>query len=161
MGINIGEVRTQAHDADLVTKEQIRTLRTETEKNKKDVWKMILEVYGALRGYTVILSSTGSAAEHQMTCLGVYRMAGDYNGKPLYKQDEGENYLYYQNKTWLVGPKLGVSHAGAHSGQDSTWFSDYAWMKLDGGKSDGASSSEESGSSSSDSDAEEGDQKVR
>ena len=47
-------------------------------------------------------------------------MVGDFNNKPLYKQDEGENYLYYQNKTWLVGPKLNVSHAGAHSGDGSS-----------------------------------------
>ena len=90
-----------------------------------------------------------------MTCLGVYRMVGDFNKKPLYKQDEGENYLYYQNKTWLVGPKLNVSHAGAHSGDNSSCFNDYAWMKLDGGKSDGASSSDESSSSSSDSESED------
>jgi hypothetical protein len=99
-----------------------------------------------------------------MTCLGVYRIVGDYNGKPLYKQDEGENYLYYQKKTWLVGPHLGVSHAGAHSGQHSSCFTDYAWMKLDGGKSDGASSSgssSESSSDESDSETQEGKEKVR
>ena len=101
----------------------------------------------------MILSSTGSAAEQQMTCLGVYRIVGDYNGKPLYKQDEGENYLYYQNKTWLVGPHLGVSHAGEQSDMHG-----YAWMKLDGGKSDGASSS--SSSEESDSDSQEGGEKI-
>merc|ERR1712136_449382 len=152
--INIGEVRTQAQEADTASKDQIRKLRTETEQDKKDLWKTIHEVYGALRGYTVVLSSSGSAAEQQMTCLGVYRMVGDFNKKPLYKQDEGENYLYYQNKTWLVGPKLNVSHAGAHSGDNSSCFNDYAWVKLDGGKSDGASSSDES-SSSSDSESED------
>ena len=92
-----------------------------------------------------------------MTCLGVYRMVGDFNNKPLYKQDEGENYLYYQNKTWLVGPKLNVSHAGASSSGDvSSCFTDYAWMKLDGGKSDGeSSSSDESSYSDSDSDSQD------
>lgn len=87
-------------------------------------------------------------------------MVGDFNNKPLYKQDEGENYLYYQNKTWLVGPKLNVSHAGAHSGEVSSCFTDYAWMKLDGGKSDGGSSSDES-SSSSDSDSDSQDEEHR
>ena len=86
-------------------------------------------------------------------------MIGDYNNKPLYKQDEGENYLYYQNKTWLVGPHLGVTHAAAHGGTHSSCIKDYAWMKLD---SDGASRSEESSSSdSSDSETEEGEEKFK
>jgi hypothetical protein len=136
---------------DQVTKEQIRRLRTDTEDNKKDLWRMVLEVYGALRGYTVILSSTGSAAEHQPSCLGVYRVIGNLNNKPLYKQDDGENYLYYQKETksWLVGPNSG---------------DDYAWIKNDVGKSDGESDGESSSSSSSsesDSDTHEGDKEIR
>merc|ERR1712223_1809481 len=52
-------------------------------------------------------------------------------------------------------PKQNMSHAGAHSGDVSSCFTDYAWMKLDGGKSDGASSSDDSSSSSSESESED------
>ena len=97
-------------------------------------------------GYTVILSSTGSAAEHQPSCLGVYRVVGNLNNKPLYKQDDGENYLYYQNETesWLVGPNSGT---------------DYAWIKKDTRKSDGESSSSSS-SSDSDTDSDQDHEKI-
>ena len=86
-------------------------------------------------------------------------MVGDYNGKPLYKQDDGENYLYYLNKTWLVGPHLGVSHAGGS--QNSSCFTDYAWMKLDGGNSAGASSSESCSDDSDSESSQDGEGKVR
>ena len=97
-------------------------------------------------GYTVVLSSTGSAAKQQPACLGVYRMVGEYNNKPLYKQDDGENFLYYQNKTWQVGPHLetGSDLPGPYSDSQLS----YAWMKRDGGHSDGASSSDNSSSDS-------------
>ena len=104
----------------------------------------------------MILSSTGSAAKEQPSCLGIYRNIGDHNNKPLYKQDDGENYLYYQNKAWLVGPYLGVI-----SDSQPDRISDYAWMKMEGGNSDGASSSESSSSSDSDSDTQEGKETIR
>ena len=105
------------------------------------------------------MTSDGAAAEHQPSCLGVYRMAGSSDGKPVYKQDDGQNYLYYKNdtKSWLVGPNFGTN---------------YAWIKNEVGKSDGESNSSTSSSSASSSsasssesehelDAIEGDRKLR
>ena len=73
-------------------------------------------------------------------------MVGEYNNKPLYKQDDGENFLYYQNKTWQVGPHLDTG--SDLPGQYSDSQLSYAWMKRDGGNSDGASSSDNSSSDS-------------
>ena len=44
--------------------------------------------------------------EHQADVLGVYRMIDSYNDRPVYKQDGGENYIYYSaaSSSWLVGP---------------------------------------------------------
>jgi hypothetical protein len=35
-------------------------------------------------------------SEHQRDVLGVYRMVDSYNDRPVYKQDRGENYIYYR-----------------------------------------------------------------
>jgi hypothetical protein len=49
-----------------------------------------------LGGYTVVLKSEGAVREHQADVLGVYRMVDSYNERPVYKQDGGENYIYYR-----------------------------------------------------------------
>ena len=67
-------------------------------------------------GYTVILYSEGMASDHQAQCMGVYRSSGYRNGRPVYKQDQGENYLYYHNQSWLIGPHVD---------------SEYAWIRYD------------------------------
>ena len=56
------------------------------------------------------------------------------NGKPVYKQEDGENYLYFnQDKnSWMVGTRVGDS---------------YAWIKNESTHAD--SSSDESSSSDS------------
>ena len=64
-----------------------------------------------LGGYTVILYSEGMARDHQTQCMGVYRSTGYHNGRPVYKQDEGENYLFYHNHCWLIGPQVGKDYA--------------------------------------------------
>ena len=60
-------------------------------------------------GFTVVLKSTGAAAEHQIECMGVYRMVDVFNDKPVYRQDVGDHYLYYngQHNTWMVGSRVG------------------------------------------------------
>ena len=47
-------------------------------------------------GYTVVLKSEGIVKKHQADVLGVYRMVDSYNDRPVYKQDGGENYIYYR-----------------------------------------------------------------
>ena len=48
-------------------------------------------------GYTLVLKSEGAVREHQADVLGVYRMVDNYNERPVYKQDGGENYIYYRS----------------------------------------------------------------
>ena len=33
---------------------------------------------------------------HQPQLLGVYRLVDSYSDRPVYKQDGGENYIYYR-----------------------------------------------------------------
>ena len=47
-------------------------------------------------GYTLVVKSEGAVSEHQSDVLGVYRMVDSYNDRPVYKQEGGENYIYYR-----------------------------------------------------------------
>lgn len=47
-------------------------------------------------GSTLVLKSEGAVKQHQADVLGVYRMVDSYNERPVYKQDGGENYIYYR-----------------------------------------------------------------
>ena len=64
-------------------------------------------------GSTLVLKSEGVVKEHQADVLGVYRMIDSYNERPVYKQDGGENYIYYSSasSSWLVGTVVGHEHA--------------------------------------------------
>ena len=55
------------------------------------------------------MKSEGVVKEHQADVLGVYRMIDSYNDRPVYKQDGGENYIYYSaaSCSWLVGAVVG------------------------------------------------------
>ena len=88
----------------------------------------------------IVLSSNGSAAEWVGSVLGEYvRMAGEYNGRPYYKQRDTEGskdtFLYYHyNGMWMVSLNLGDETGALTSIQDtllpptSNW--EYAREKL-------------------------------
>ena len=50
----------------------------------------------------MVLKSEGIVREHQADVLGVYRMVDHYNDRPVYKQDGGENFIYYRYKNFLM-----------------------------------------------------------
>ena len=88
----------------------------------------------------IVFSSNGSAAEWVGSVLGEYvRMAGEYSGRPYYKQRDTEGskdtFLYYHyNGMWMVSLKLGEETGALTSIQDtllpptSNW--EYAREKL-------------------------------
>ena len=43
------------------------------------------------------MRSKGGATRNK-DCLGVYRMVDSLNERPVFKQDDGVNYLYYNEK---------------------------------------------------------------
>ncbi len=59
----------------------------------------------------MVLRSNGVAADHQAHCLGVYRMTDSHNGRPVYKQDDGEHYLFHDGEGWMVGSRVGHAYA--------------------------------------------------
>merc|ERR1712029_20252 len=48
-------------------------------------------------------------AKLQPQLMGVYRLVDSYNDRPVFKQDMGENYIYYSSgsSSWLVGCRVG------------------------------------------------------
>jgi len=121
------------------TEAKSATLRMESlEKtlvnNYDDMWNVVLPIYGTLRGYTVCLYSDKMASEAQPLCLGLYRSVDYKNGRPVYKQEEGQNFLFFFNNAWFIGP-----HVGNH-------YTASIRSKIE---SDSSSSSSESSSSSS------------
>ena len=73
------------------------------------------------------MKSEGVVKEHQADVLGVYRMIDSYNDRPVYKQEGGENYLYYcqAKSSWMVGTNVGdsyawIKHSDRSSGETSS-----------------------------------------
>ena len=78
---------------------------------------------------TILVKSEGSVAEELIDVLGVYRVIESYNQRPLYKQEPGENYIYYRCQDpnfnmldtypipslttggWFIGTVIGHNHA--------------------------------------------------
>eukprot|EP00088_Acartia_fossae_P050769 TRINITY_DN5693_c0_g1_i1.p1 TRINITY_DN5693_c0_g1~~TRINITY_DN5693_c0_g1_i1.p1 ORF type:complete len:208 (+),score=35.96 TRINITY_DN5693_c0_g1_i1:48-626(+) len=60
------------------------------------------------------LESTGFAGSKQGERLGVYGLIGTNNGGNLYRQVNGNNYMYFlpNDGFWMVGPDPGVNHGG-------------------------------------------------
>merc|ERR1719228_743469 len=91
------------------SREDLQNIRTDMTTDKENFWTLLVEIYSAFRGYTVVLKSEGAVKKHQSDVLGVYRMVDSYNDRPVYKQDGGENYIYYSSasNTWFVGTVVG------------------------------------------------------
>ena len=60
-------------------------------------------------GYTLVVKaeSERGAKRNQPGCLGIYRMMDYHNGKPVYRQDTGDYYLYFiqeeDTSRWIIG----------------------------------------------------------
>ncbi len=100
------------------------------KKDKKKVEALFKSIVDVFRYYTVIIYSVkpdGPAAENVPMTMGIFRLVGVFNGKPLYKKDEGEMYMYYlgQAEAWMVGPVIGADygylyHGLSHSGRSTS-----------------------------------------
>jgi len=92
-----------------VNKEDLQSIRINFGNDHQNLQSLIQELYSAFRGFTIVLKSEGIVKKHQADVLGVYRMVDTYNDRPVYKQDGGENYVYYSStsNTWFVGTVVG------------------------------------------------------
>merc|ERR1711915_1044767 len=82
------------------SREDLQNIRTEMITDKENFWTLLVEIYSAFRGYTVVDS---------------------YNDRPVYKQDGGENYTYYSSasNTWFVGTVVGHQYGWLKNSSES------------------------------------------
>jgi len=102
----------------------------EMATDKENLWTLVIEIYSAFRGSTLVLKSDGAVKQHQADVLGVYRMVDSYNDRPVYKQDEGENYIYYSSSSssWLVGTVVGHQHGWLRQRNATTGGGGRRWL---------------------------------
>merc|ERR1712121_165364 len=95
----MGELQSYVNNS----QQDLRNIRTTVDCDRAGLWGGLVELFSAFRGYTVVIKSEGAVKVHQADVLGVYRMMDSYNDRPVYKQDGGENYIYYSaaSNTWL------------------------------------------------------------
>merc|ERR1712025_1064502 len=89
--------------------------------SREDLRHIRNEINTTFRGYTVVIKSEGAVKDHQADVLGVYRMVDSYNDRPVYKQDGGENYIYYSSmsNTWFVGTVVGHQYGWLRNGSEA------------------------------------------
>ena len=78
-------------------------------------------------------------AANQPDVLGVYRMVDSFDNRPVYKQDGGENYIYYRCLDWIHRPISQKKTIGTistfPSAASRAWFVGtvvghrYGWLK--------------------------------
>ena len=88
---------------------------------------------------TIVLDSTGGAADYQGTKLGEYLEAAEgYKGKPYYvqKDTEGNNktFLYSERGGWFVSGTLGLKFGEMKNNQDTPKPPTEGWVYYDGEK---------------------------
>ena len=84
------------------------------------------------------------AREAQPLCLGLYRSVSYKNGRPVYKQEEGQNYLFYYDNAWFIGPHVDNYRTASIRSK----------LETAGSNSDSSDSSSSSSSSSSSDDSD-------
>ena len=81
---------------------------------------------------TILLSSTGGAAEWQGNALGEFVEAGEHGGRPYYRQRDTEgkadHFLYSQGGKWWVHESLGKSVGRLSNPQNSSEPPTSGWV---------------------------------
>jgi len=98
----------KAHGAQ-VPKEEKKPKKKEKKKQKEK------EKYPS----TMRVSSNGLAASHQGHCMGTYTKVGnEVQGKPVWKMEGGNNFLYYSSSTfWMISQNYNSNAGFILSGQ--------------------------------------------
>ena len=89
--------------ADVLLRQRLDSLRKEFDGFRITSWEVLAKLYGVFRCYTILIygSPDGEASKEIPMAMGVFRLIGVFNGRPLYKKDGGEMYLYYLSGAWM------------------------------------------------------------
>jgi len=124
----LDEVEQEVKENTRTLTDELHNMRKDMATDKENLWTLVVEIYSSFRGYTLVVKSEGAVSEHQADVLGVYRMVDSYNDRPVYKQEGGENYIYYSSASasWLVGTVVGHQYGWLRNG--STAASSARWL---------------------------------
>jgi len=91
------------------SQQDFRNMSVTLDSDRTDLWTGLTSLFSAVRGATVVIKSEGALREHQADVIGVYRMVDNFDQRPVYKQDGGENYIYFSARlsSWFVGTVVG------------------------------------------------------
>ena len=84
-----------------------------------------------------MVRSEGKVREEQGDVLGLYRLVDCHQERPLYKQEGGENFIYYSpgGPCWLVGTVVGSQYAwlrNSNTRGELRWPAGLGWQYRDG-----------------------------
>merc|ERR550539_1531198 len=99
----------EVNNLDVKMTNNVTALEKQQSQDKDNLLTLTIEMYSVFDNYTLLIKSDSEVGHHQPQLLGVYRMVDTYNDRPVYKQDQGENYVYYSSagQCWLVGCLVG------------------------------------------------------
>merc|ERR1719228_2822856 len=106
----VEEIETELQAYVAHSQQDLRDISTRVDRSSgSGLLGGINQLFSAVRGSTVIIKSEGAMAANQPDVLGVYRMVDSFDNRPVYKQDGGENYIYYSaaSRAWFVGTVVG------------------------------------------------------
>ena len=70
----------------------------------------------------MVIESRGAASHRIPTVLGIYRKVNTFNGRPAFKQDGGEHYLFYFEEKKADGKTKRIWQVGTTCGNDFGWI---------------------------------------
>lgn len=62
--------------------------------------------------------------------MGIYRINGTFKDFPLYKQDGGEHYIYFDGSAWKIGARIGHSYGWLMSKEQTNLDCNLGWEYL-------------------------------
>jgi len=104
----LGALHNEVNSLDVRIKNN-HSLSEKQQKISDGLETLTIEMFTVFNGSTLLLKSDGLLAKSQPQLMGVYRLVDSYNDRPVFKQDMGENYIYYSSgsSSWLVGCRVG------------------------------------------------------
>ena len=76
-----------------------------------------------------MVRSEGKVREEQGDVLGVYRLVDSHQARPLYKQDGGENFIFFSpgGPWWMVGTVVGSQYGWLRNSSSSLGPGEARW----------------------------------
>ena len=70
-----------------------------------------------------MVRSEGQVREERADVLGLYRLVDSHQTRPLYKQEGGENFIFFSpaGPEWIVGTRVGSQYGWLRNSGQERW----------------------------------------